>query len=112
ALVSALFFCLLVSPIIMKGFVLQLIQSSIIFKYYCGNILVTMIEYFTIIFIFSIVVIMIAGTGAVVAEQFHLPNLVGVLGMGIIAMITVILGLKKLVDIIGTVGPIIVILTI
>src|SRR5699024_11865330 len=32
--------------------------------------------------------------------------------MGIIAMITVILGLKKLVDIIGTVGPIIVILTI
>ena len=79
----------------MKGFDLQLKQPGRIFKYYCGNILGTMIEYFTIIFIFSIVVIMIAGTGAVVAEQFHLPNLVGVLGMGIIAMITVILGLKN-----------------
>lgn len=112
ALVSALLFCLLGSTLMMKGFDLQLKQPGRIFKYYCGNILGTLIEHFTIIFIFSIVVIMIAGTGAVVAEQFHLPNLVGVLGMGIVAMITVILGLQKLVDIIGTVGPIIVILTI
>lgn len=112
ALVSAVLFCLLGSTLMMKGYDLQLKQPGRIFKYYCGNIVGTIIEYFTIVFIFSIVVIMIAGTGAVVAEQFHLPNLVGVLGMGVVAMLTVILGLNKLVDIIGTVGPIIVILTI
>ncbi|CAM3138106.1 hypothetical protein CD039_08460 [Staphylococcus argensis] len=112
AIVSALLFCFLGSTLMMKGHDLQLEQPGHIFKYYCGNILGTIIEYFTILFLFSIVVITIAGTGAVVAQQFHLPNLVGILGMGFIAMITVILGLRKLVDIIGTVGPVIVVLTI
>src|SRR5699024_6799638 len=52
ALVSAVLFCLLGSTLMMKGYDLQLKQPGRIFKYYSGNILVTMIDYFTIIFIF------------------------------------------------------------
>ncbi|MCD8893504.1 hypothetical protein K2V62_02255 [Mammaliicoccus sciuri] len=112
ALISAVLFCLLGSMIMVKGHELKLSQPGDIFKVYCGNFFGRIIEYFALLFIFSIVVIMISGTGAVVSEHFKLPSSVGFLGMGILAMITVILGLNKLIDIIGLIGPVIVVLTV
>ncbi|AVQ34361.1 hypothetical protein C7J88_09370 [Staphylococcus muscae] len=112
ALISMVLFCVLGSMIMLKGYELKLKQPGDIFKVYCGNILGRIIEYFALLFLFSIVVIMIAGTGAVVSEHFKLPSAVGYLGMGVLAMITVILGLNKLIDIIGLIGPVIVVLTI
>ena len=95
-----------------RGYELQLEHPGDIFRVYCGKIIGRLIEYFTLLFLFSIVVIMISGTGAIAHEHFGVPTIVGLLGMGIITMITVIFGLKKLVDIIGAVGPVIVVLTI
>lgn len=112
ALISMLLFCVIGSMIMLKGFELKLSQPGDIFKVYFGNILGRIIEYFALLFLFSIVVIMIAGTGAVVSEHFKLPSVIGFLGMGLLAMITVILGLHKLIDIIGLIGPVIVVLTI
>ncbi|MDO5376126.1 MAG: hypothetical protein Q4F01_08065 [Staphylococcus rostri] len=112
AFISMILFCVLGSMIMLKGYELKLKQPGDIFKVYCGNIVGRIIEYFALLFLFSIVVIMIAGTGAVVSEHFKLPSAVGFLGMGLLAMITVILGLNKLIDIIGLIGPVIVVLTI
>ncbi len=110
--ISCVLFCTLGSILMMKGHELKLKQPAHIFRYYCGDVLGRGIEYFTLLFIFSIVVIMIAGSGAITEEYFGLPSTVGFIGMGIAAMITVLGGLRRLVDIIGTIGPAIVVFTV
>ncbi|MCH4888531.1 hypothetical protein EZV73_13140 [Acidaminobacter sp. JC074] len=94
------------------GFSQKFEKSSDIFKYYCGNLLGTFFDYFSIVFIYMSFVVMIAGAGATVSEQYHLPVQVGGILMGILAMTTVIFGLGKIVDVIGKIGPVIVVLSI
>lgn len=55
---------------------------------------------------------MIGGAGATLNQQYGLPIWVGGVMMGILAAATVILGLGKIVDVIGKIGPIIILLTI
>ncbi|MDU6871588.1 MAG: hypothetical protein E6413_00330 [Negativicoccus succinicivorans] len=112
ALISAVLFCSIGVIVMRKGHELQLERPSLIFRHYCGNYLGRAIEYFTLLFIFSIVVIMIAGSGAIAEEYFGVPSAVGWLGMGVVAMITVLAGLRRLVDIIGAIGPFIVVFTV
>ncbi|NLA52006.1 MAG: hypothetical protein GX860_07795 [Alcaligenaceae bacterium] len=95
-----------------KGHELQLLQPTQIFYYYTGPIIGRLIEIFTLVFIFGIVVIMISGSGALTEEYFKLPSWLGFIGMGILCMITVLLGLNRLVDIIGAIGPVIVVFTV
>lgn len=98
--------------IMKKGHELQLEQSSEIFHYYLGPVLGRLIEIFVLVFIFSIVVIMVSGSGALVNEYFQLPSTIGFIGMGLLCMVTVLLGLNRLVDIIGSIGPVIVFFTV
>jgi len=87
-------------------------KSSDIFKYYCGNVIGTFFDYFSIIFIYLSFIVMIAGAGATIAEQYALPVQVGGILMGILATATVIFGLGRIVDVIGKIGPVIVVLSI
>src|SRR5690606_35216067 len=57
-------------------------------------------------------IVMIGGAGATVNQQYGLPVWVGGIAMGILAAGTVIFGLGKIVDVIGKIGPVIVVLTI
>lgn len=112
AMISTVLFCSLGAILMMNGYVLQLPRPGHVFRYYCGNYLGRAVEYFTMLFIFSIVIIMISGSGAITAEFFHLPTMWGVLGMGVLAMVTVWGGLRRMVDIIGAIGPAIVVFTV
>lgn len=111
-IISIVLFCTLGSILMMKGHELKLKQPGHIFRYYCGPVLGRGLEYFTLVFIFSIVVIMTSGSGAIMEEYFGLPATVGFVGMGVAAMITVLGGLRRLVEIIGTIGPAIVVFTV
>lgn len=82
------------------------------FHYYCGRILGTFLEYFIPIFLFAVVVVMISGAGATMKQYFGLPHYVGAAFMAILVLVTNMLGLKRLVDIIGSLGPITIIFTI
>lgn len=83
-----------------------------VFTYYGGNIVGKFFDYFSIVFIYASFIVMLSGSGATVVEQYQLPNWVGSVGMMVIAVTVVILGLDRIVDIIGNIGPIIVILSI
>ncbi|CAM5184921.1 hypothetical protein OURE66S_02843 [Oligella ureolytica] len=111
-LIIAILFSSFGFVVMRKGQELQLLQPTQIFHYYTGPVVGRLIEIFTLVFIVGIVVIMISGSGALVEEYFKLPSAVGFIGMGIICMITVLLGLNRLVDIIGAIGPVIVIFTV
>ncbi len=82
------------------------------FHYFCGKILGTFLEYFIPVFLFAVVVVMISGSGATMNQYFGLPHYVGAAIMTLLVMITNMFGLQKLVDIIGSLGPITIIFTI
>lgn len=83
-----------------------------IYYYYCGKYLGSFYDYFSVFFLFLSFTVMVAGAGATGAEHFGWPTYYAGIGLGILALISCITGLKKIVDIIGAIGPVIVVLAI
>jgi uncharacterized membrane protein YkvI len=87
-------------------------KGSDVFKYYCGNRLGNFFDYFSIIFMYLSFIVMLSGASATFSQHFSLPIFVGGSVMAVLTCITVLLGLDKLVTIIGKIGPFIVIISI
>lgn len=83
-----------------------------IYKHYCGKILGSFYDYFSIFFIFLSFTVMIGGAGATVSQHYGQSVYVGGVFMMLISIVTVVLGLNKIVDVIGNIGPAIVIIAI
>lgn len=83
-----------------------------IYRYYCGKTLGTFYDYFSIFFIFLSFTVMIGGAGATGNQHYGWSPYLGGSLMAIISVVTVIFGLNKIVDVIGKIGPVIVILAI
>lgn len=83
-----------------------------IYKHICGKNLGLFYDYFSIFFIFLSFMVMVAGAEATSIQHFDsIPNLGGSI-LALAVIITVIFGLKRIVDVIGNIGPIIIILAI
>lgn len=95
-----------------KGRELKLKTASSIIRYYLGDKFGLVFEYFTQLFLFSVFVIMISGAGATLAEYYGLNSYVGRVVMALISLLTVLLGLERLLDILGAIGPAIIIFSI
>ena len=87
-------------------------KGSDIYQYYCGKLVGNFYDYFSIAFIYMSYIVMIGGAGAAINQQYGLPLAFGGVFMGVIAAGTVVFGLGKIVDVIGKIGPAIVVLTI
>lgn len=87
-------------------------KGSDIYTYYCGNIIGKFYDYFSIAFIYMSFIVMVAGAGATVNQQYGLPVSLGGIMLAVLAAGTVIFGLGKIVDVIGKIGPVIVVLSI
>ncbi|WP_022871427.1 YkvI family membrane protein [Yaniella halotolerans] len=90
----------------------QFEKPSQIFEYYAGKYVGKFFDYFSILFVFLSFTVMVAGAGAVFDEHYNLPSWVGGFGLTILVAITVLFGLNSLVDVIGKIGPIIVVVAI
>jgi predicted transport protein len=73
-----------------------------IYIYYCGKIVGIFYDYFSVIFIYMSFIVMIGGAGATLQQQYGLPTYVGGIGLAIVAGGTVVFGLNKIVDVIGS----------
>jgi uncharacterized membrane protein YkvI len=87
-------------------------RPSLIFHYYCGKYLGTFFDFFSILFVFLSFAVMVSGAGAVFEEHYGLSKYIGGIGLAIVVGITVWFGLKSLVDVIGKIGPLIVVIAI
>lgn len=87
-------------------------KGSDVYKYYCGNLVGSFYDYFSIAFIYMSYIVMIGGAGATLNQQYGVPVWVGGIMMGVFAAATVVLGLGRIVDVIGKIGPTIILLTI
>lgn len=82
------------------------------YKYFCGNKIGLFYEYFVPILLFISVIVMISGAGATLQEYYKLNYYVGCAMMTILVFISFVFGLDKLIDIIGFIGPLIVIFSL
>lgn len=94
------------------GYEHQLGDPGKIVSFYFGSRLGKACEIIFQIFIFGIYVIMIAGAGATLAQYFGLNPAVGRIAMAAVAFFTVILGITKLTDILGSLGNVIIVFSV
>ncbi|UTM45895.1 YkvI family membrane protein [Glutamicibacter mysorens] len=87
-------------------------KPSQIFHYYCGKHLGSFFDYFSILFVFLSFAVMVAGAGAVFEEHYGLSRFIGGGALAIVVGASVWFGLRSLVDIIGKIGPLIVVIAI
>lgn len=88
----------------------RFVHANEIYHYYCGKFFGTIFDYFTVISIYLCYVVMLSGAGAAMNQYFGVPVMVGAIAMGLLSCITVMFGLKRMVDIIGKIGPVIIVL--
>ncbi len=94
------------------GYELQLDTPGAIVQYYFGEKTGRIFEILFQVFLYGVYIIMIAGAGATLSEYFGLNPVVGRVGMALLALFTVILGLTKLTDILGSLGAVIIVLAV
>ena len=73
----------------------------------CGKI--SAVAHCVPVFVFMIAVTMFAGAGALLSDVLGTPTWVGATGMAVVVAITLMFGFRNLVEIIGRIGPVIVI---
>ncbi|MBS5451173.1 MAG: hypothetical protein KHY83_01360 [Coriobacteriia bacterium] len=82
------------------------------FRYYCGKYFGTFLAWFIPVFLFLVCVVMTSGAGATLAQYFGLPTWVGALGMCVLVFVTNLFGFRRIVDIVGALGPLTIIFSI
>lgn len=90
----------------------QFDKPSRIFEYYAGKYVGKFFDWFSILFVFLSFTVMVSGAGAVFQEHYNLPTWVGGVGLTVLVALTVWFGLNSLVDVIGKIGPLIVVIAI
>lgn len=95
-----------------NGYELQLDAPGDIVGYYFGSRIAKVFGIITQVFLYGVYIIMIAGAGATLSEYFGLDPMVGRIGMALLAFLTVILGLSKLTDILGSLGTAIIVFSV
>lgn len=94
------------------GYEQQLREPGDIIPYYFGQRFGKLFQIILQVFLYGVFVIMIAGAGATLSEYFGLDPMVGRVGMALLAFFTVILGLTKVTDILGTLGTVIIVFAV
>lgn len=83
-----------------------------VYKAIAGSKIGSFYDYFSVFFLFLSYTVMIAGAQATVVQQYNAPKYIGGILLGVLAIITVAFGLNNIVDVIGRIGPVIVVLSI
>lgn len=90
----------------------QFERPSLVFHHFGGKILGTFYDYFSVLFVFLSFTVMVAGAGAVFEEHYGLSPYLGGVILAVAVSVTVWFGLTSLVDVIGKIGPLIVVVAI
>jgi uncharacterized membrane protein YkvI len=77
-----------------------------VFEYYCGKVVGRVYVWYSVALIYGIMVVMLAGAGATIHQYFSVPTYAGIWVIGLLALGTTLLGVEKLINIIGTIGPV------
>lgn len=77
-----------------------------VFEYYCGKVIGRVYIWYSVVLNYCILVVMLAGGGATVNQYYRTPTYIGTGVIALLALGTAILGMDKLIKIIGVIGPV------
>lgn len=77
-----------------------------VFEYYCGKYVGQIYIWFSVVLTYGIYVVMLAGSGAAIHQYYGISANIGTYFVAILALATAVLGIEKLLDIIGVIGPV------
>ena len=84
-------------------------RNEEIFAFFCGKYFGKLYDYFTAIFSYACYLFMIGGVGSTLKEQFDVPGIIGIVGLSIVVILTVSLGLRRITEILGFLGTVLLI---
>ena len=87
------------------GFNEKFANGNDIYIYYGGKYIGRFYDYFSVVFIFMSFFIMVSGAGSTLEQYYGVEKNIGCTAMGVIVAFTVVLGLTRIVQIIGKIGP-------
>lgn len=73
-----------------------------IFTYYCGKWLGNIYIWFSVIVMYCVLIVILAGAGASLHQFYGVPTFAGIMIIGGLALGTVLLGVEKIIQIIGS----------
>ncbi|WP_434798392.1 YkvI family membrane protein [Terrisporobacter vanillatitrophus] len=111
-LISLILFTYFGSTVMAAGYDYGSYKKYRPYKYFCGNKVGLFYEYVVPVLLFISVIVMISGAGATLQEYYGLNYYVGCAMMTILVLIAFICGLDNLINIIGFIGPVIVIFSL
>jgi uncharacterized membrane protein YkvI len=97
---------------IMVGYNKKFEKPNDIYKYYCGKYIGTFFDYFSTLFIYMSYIVMVAGAAATINQQYGIPSIFGGILLVVLSITTVAFGLGKIVNVLGRIGPVVVVLSI
>lgn len=110
--IALLLYVWFVSVIVEDGRYLKLHNSGKMFNFYLGKYIGFVLEWFTPIMLFFVYSMMISASGSTFEEYYGINSNIGRAVMIIASLATVLLGLDKLVKIVGRIAPVLLIVTI
>lgn len=110
-IIALILYAWFVCVIVEDGRQLRLNNSGKMFNFYLGKYLGFVMEWFTPIMLFFVYSMMISGAGATFQEYYGVDGNIGRAIMIIASLGTVLLGLNKLVKIIGYIAPVLLVVT-
>lgn len=87
-------------------------SSNDIFTYLFGNYIGNGFKIIIPVFSLCSFVVMVSGAGATINQYYGINKTVGCIILALLALISVMMGMNKVVDILGNIGPIIIIVAI
>ncbi|NCB52723.1 MAG: hypothetical protein EOM54_12740 [Clostridia bacterium] len=87
-------------------------KGSDVFAFYCGPIVGKIFDIFSVFFCYMSYIVMVSGAASTLQQQYHFPLWVGAALIVILASVTVMFGLKSIVDIIGKIAPVLITLIV
>ncbi|MBP2633540.1 MAG: hypothetical protein H6Q70_4168 [Firmicutes bacterium] len=77
-----------------------------VFEYYCGKVIGQVYIWYSVLLVYAIFVVMLAGGGATIEQYYGIPTYIGTGVIALLALGTTVLGVEKVIDIIGVIGPV------
>lgn len=105
-------FLVIGTELIETGYEAKFDNPNDIYSAVCGPLLGKFYDYFAVFFLFLSYTVMVAGAQATAIEQYNSPELLGGVILAAAVILTVFFGLDKIVDVIGSIGPVIVVLAL
>lgn len=105
ALIATVLFAYLGMTLTRIGSRLQTVSHRDAIYTISGRIFGVIVDYIIIFTLFGVGVVMIAGAGSILHQQFNFPPFIGSLLMTVLIILTVMLNVEKVIAVIGSVTP-------